>query len=460
MSTAPARSSSPRPPRTTAAAAPREALGLARRRRAALAALAAACATACARPASPPLTPPACPTLEEPERVALPFAPERPFAAWVDPRRVVVAELDAGGPRSPRLRAFVLDVERREARSLPVPPVVDALRGSPSAHFAVVDGRLLVILSSTVGDEPIAAHLIDPGTGAVLAVDGAAAPPSGAFLTSPFHAAAGRGGYVHWPRRPGDAVDRPGHVLDALRTLWRPAPTDLVPRSGSHIARLGDGRVAVWGGLEGEGAPAGEGATLDLSTGEVRRFAHPRIATSVHAVDGLTLAAAAVDPQGRLRGYVLDLERGGAPFFDRAVERSWRNPAVLHLRGDHLGYLAADALHLWRSSSGQWRAVDLPFAADAPSEITIADLEGGAWLIDGAGGGAFALDPNTAVFCGLPSGIELAVVSATLTSPRYRVHIGGAAELYGAAECPPGAPCALEGPTRREDPRAELLRLR
>jgi hypothetical protein len=439
-------------------AAPRARSARSRRAAAPLTALAAALA-ACARTASPSLTPPACPALEAPQLIPLPFAPERPFAAWVDPRRVVVAELDEGEGRPPSLRAFALDVERRVAWPLPV-PVVDALRGSPSAHFAAVDGRLLVILASTLGDEPIAAHLIDPGGGAVLAVEGAAAPPSGAFLTSPFHAAAGRGGYVHWPRRPGDAVDGPGYVLDALRALWRPAPTDLIPRSGSHIARLGDGRVAVWGGLDDDGAPAGEGATLDLSTGEVRRFAHPRIATSMYAVDGLTLAGAGADPQGPLRGYVLDLERGGAPFFERDIEHSWRNPAVLHLRGDHLAYLAADALHLWRRSSGQWRALDLPFVADAPSEIRVADLADGAWLIDGTDRGAFVLDPNRAAFCGLPTRIELTIVSATLTSPRHRLHIGGAADLYGAAECPPGAPCALKGPTRREDPRAELHRLR
>lgn len=423
------------------------------------AALTAALAAACARPAAPALVAPDCPPIAAPQTITLPFAPERPFAAWLTPHHAVVADDHRVSDSAPALRALVIDAHRGEARPLTLPPLVEARRGSSNAHFAAVDGRLLVISYSTVGDEPITAHLVDPHTGAITPVDGAAAPTSGAFLTSPFRAAAGRGGYVHWPRSPGDAAaPRPGHVLDALRALWRPAPKDLVLSTGAHINVVGDGRVAVFGGRGGDGGPAGEGALLDLSTGDLRRFAHPRIATSMVAVDGLSLAAAFADA-GRLRGYVIDLERGGAPFFERDVDISWRHPHLLHLRGDHLAYLAADALHLWRPSSGRWRALDLPFSPDAPSEIALTDLADGRWLIDGTDRGAFLLDPHAGTFCALALPSSLTLASATLTSPHLRLRIGGAAEVFAAPECPPGAPCAIEAPPRHEDPRAELVRL-
>jgi hypothetical protein len=395
--------------------------------------------------------------------LAIPFTPERrPFTAWLDDQRAIVAELyEPSDGTNARVRAFVVDAGAGRAHALPDPLLtVRPSTGSPNAVFAVVERRLLVVTYSTVGTEPTGAAMVDPQTGSVETIRSAGAPPSAAFLTSPRAIAVSGAIWAFWPRKDDTAFDlEHGYALDTGAMAWRALPRVLEARHASHVATLGDGRVAVWGGIVArDRRPAVDGVTLDLASGRTRAFAHPGVAGSLTAVSGSRVATAIVTAEG-LRGYVVDVDSRRSQTFERTPALSWRNREVLTLDGERVGYLGADALHVWSIATAAWEAHDLPFDPDLPSEIALHRMGDGYWLLDGTPQGAFRVDAGGR-FCPipLPEG-DPTPTGTVLVSPRYHVRLGGVALVHAENDCPPGAPCAQPAPTRHEDPRARVTTL-
>lgn len=169
---------------------------------------------------------------------------------------------------------------------------------------------------------------------------------------------------------------------------------------------------------------------------------------------GSTLISAVITEPGGLRGYVVDVDRDASVELTRAVDMSWRNHDNLVADGDQLGYLGADALHLRAATGGAWRAVELPFEPDAPSDVELSVLASGAWFVDGTDRGAFVFEPRQGAFCALAIPRALEVVTRSIVSPRYRLSIGGVANLR-PGNCDPTS-CLEE---RVEDPRAQIVEL-
>ncbi|MCB9701059.1 MAG: hypothetical protein H6711_04150 [Myxococcales bacterium] len=397
------------------------------------------------------------------ERLAtldLPFSPgHESFAGWLGEGAALIAELTPEGA----LQAALVDVEARSLRPLGGPIAApDALPPNLRATFIAADARVAAIARSTLAAEPIAAAILDAERGAITRVASDGAPTSAAFLSTPLASVRVGARWALWPRLTGPEAARhapgSGHVLDLAAARWRPAPA-LPLRQGAHLAALPDGRVALWGGSEG-GVLCEDGVLLDLDAGEVGRFPHPALPTTLQASDGLVLAAVDVNERGVLSGYLLDLGRGALIPLERRLDPSWRNRRVLHLRGDRLAYLAREGLHLWERSTRRWRTIALPFAADAPGDVTIHDMVDGTWLLSGSERGDFILDPASGECCQLGVGTSLEVVSAVITSARDRIYVGGAAVIEETPDCPPGAPCAQPEPRQVEDRRLEIVRLR
>ena len=223
---------------------------------------------------------------------------------------------------------------------------------------------------------------------------------------------------------------------------------------GAHLATLGDGRIATWGGQ----ASGRTGAALDPATGAWRTFAHPAMSGTMVTVRGSLVASAELSPivgtdgsLDRLHGVVLDVDSGRTIPFAREVAGSFRNSSVLHLDRSFLGYVATDALHLFALGSRTWRGVAQPFVTNEPSDITIHDVGAGQWLFEGTSRGTFVLEPSVGKFCSLPMPDELRVQAAVYVSPRFRVALGGAMMVDRSPR---------HAPTREEDPRAQIVRLR
>jgi hypothetical protein len=423
--------------------------------------------------------------------VDLPFAPGRPaFLGWLDDRRIIVAEAveqsllerrsppssSGPGPGLPSrpdevaVRAFVLDVDSGQVEELGKLATEVSLHGNPTdVFFTVVGGKLAVLPYGHGSGGTVAGVLVDPATGAVTALPAEGAPPSSVFLVSTRGMAWSGPRLFLWPRAAEGGVDLDaGHVLDAETGTWATARTGLGLRHNPQITSLPDGRIAVWGGAPPPGtSPATTGALFDPALATWRPFPHPAMKGWLHASSGSRLAGLFVEGLGRrdggkVNGTVFDLGSPAVVTFERPLLTSFRNAEVLHFGGGYVGYLGAEALHLWDATTGTYREVGVPFGPNLPSAITVHDLAAGRWLFDGTSDGVFVFDPARGSFCSLAGATEgpsLKLAAGALYSTRSIVVIGGRAMVTIDPDCPPGVPCASDGPVERLDARAKIIRL-
>lgn len=409
------------------------------------------------------------PRIEGASIVDIPFAPsQRGFAAWVDDHRIVVAESEERASSAELgVEAFVLDVETGNALRLNEPLGIHLpLARSPTMFFTVAGGRLVVFIDF-FDERQVGGVIIDLSTGKVSPVSSAGAPPAKELSIYPSGMVTSGQRVFIWTRDANGVFDLDaGSALDVQTGTWQTVRTGLGPRIRAQFTALEGGRLAVWGGMSPRGnAPAASGVLIDPSTGEQRMFTHPAMQASHIAASGSRLVGVTVltpgAPEQRLRGHVLDVDSPASFALDLPLLASWRNSDVLHFGGRYVGYLGADALHLWDAATGGYRALGLPFKPDSPSDITVHDLAGGKWLFDGISEDAFAFDPVRGSFCALRAAPppNLNVASQVLYSPRYRVALGGRQTVVNEPDCAPGAPCARDAPFEQKDARAKIMRL-
>ena len=407
--------------------------------------------------------------------VDLPFAPSRSstsWAAWVDERRIVVAEKVESGFGEPsfgqvKARALVLDVETGKASLLGGEAETLAVPGS-QVHFATAGGRFLVFGAPTgpSGPDTVSGLSIDVTSGQATTIAAAGAAPSATWLTSSTLTASSGALLFYWPSSEHVVDLDAGYSLDVEKGTWQRVRTGLGRRASAQAVELSEGRVAVWGGFSWPGlVPFTTGAWRDPATGAWQSFRHPAVGGGWSATDGtrilnLNVAAAGPRSESRLTGHVFDAVSGPLFPIDLRLSASFRNIAVLHLGGGYAGYLGEDVLHLWHATSGAYREVALPFVPNLPSTISVHALARGRWLFEGTNSGLFAFEPATGVFCSLPQFEQpphLLAASHGLYSKKYLVVIGGSAAASTEAGCPQGD-CPREPGTERPDPRAQIFR--